>query len=81
MAGRKVLVLEMRVRHLPPEPIKRRYQMARAVLRLVVADGDHSGDSTETGRRSVHGLADRVRESTVTDSIAGEVDVPPDDAA
>jgi hypothetical protein len=80
MAGRKVLVLEMRVRHLPPEPQERRYLMASTTLRLVIDGGEPSAEPG-AGKRSEPEVTEHAPGVSAMNRIGIQVDIPPDDAA
>jgi hypothetical protein len=81
MAGPKVLILEMRVRHLPPEPSKKEaHSMRRNQLKLVVVE---NGVTAATdGPAEIPAVAARpdvaMRWLRVDDADEG---APPDDAA
>jgi hypothetical protein len=81
MAGRKVLILEMRVRHLPPEPSERRRNtMQRDRLKLVVPENRAAATSDDpTASSAVTERPDAgVRRLHLVESDDGS---PPEDAA
>jgi hypothetical protein len=79
MAGRKVLVLEMGVRNLPPEPRKEVHSMRHNRLRLVVLE-----NSTATKNDNVTRLPTAVplpRPGARLRLVETDEEAPPDDAA
>jgi hypothetical protein len=81
MAGRKVLILEMRVRHLPPEPSERRRNtMQRDRLKLVVPE--NRAAATTGDPKDLPTVTERLHSGIPRLSLVESDDgAPPEDAA
>jgi hypothetical protein len=81
MAGRKVLILEMRVRHLPPEPSERRRNtMQRDRLKLVVPE--NRAAATNSDPKDLPTVTERLHSGIPRLSLVESDDgAPPEDAA